>query len=91
MDLQDPPLDPRSNPANLLEVIWQMKDAGLNWSCYYHIRDYHVTYEQFRAFFSPQGASFMTRWWNRMPQFDGLFDYQDRVRPSSSPSNCCPA
>jgi hypothetical protein len=24
----------------------------------------------------------MTRWWNRMPQFDGLFDYQNRVRPS---------
>ena len=24
----------------------------------------------------------MTRWWNRMPQFDGLFDYQDRVPPS---------
>src|SRR5262249_18968368 len=24
----------------------------------------------------------MTRWWNRMPQFDGLFDFQDNVRPS---------
>ena len=24
----------------------------------------------------------MTRWWNRMPQFDGLFDFQNRVRPS---------
>ena len=82
MDLQDPPLDPRFQPCYLLEVIWQMKDAGLNLSCYYHIRDFHVTYEQFAPFFSPQGASFMTRWWNRMPQFDGLFDYQNRVRPS---------
>jgi len=82
MDLQDPPLDPRFQPSYLLEVVWQMKDAGLNWSCYYHIRDYHVAYEQFAPFFSPQGASFMTRWWNRMPQFDGLFDYQNRVRPS---------
>jgi hypothetical protein len=82
MDLQDPPLDPRFQPCYLLEVIWQMKDAGLNWSCYYHIRDYHVAHEQFAPFFSPQGAAFMTRWWNRMPQFDGLFDYQNRVRPS---------
>jgi len=24
----------------------------------------------------------MTRWWNRMPQFDGLFDYQNTARPA---------
>ena len=24
----------------------------------------------------------MARWWNRMPQFDGLFDYQGTVRPA---------
>jgi len=24
----------------------------------------------------------MGRWWNRMPQFDGLFDYQNTVRPA---------
>ena len=24
----------------------------------------------------------MTRWWNRMPQFDGLFDYQNQIRPA---------
>jgi hypothetical protein len=24
----------------------------------------------------------MARWWNRMPQFDGLFDYQNQVRPT---------
>jgi hypothetical protein len=24
----------------------------------------------------------MTRWWNRQPQFDGLFDYQNQVRPA---------
>jgi xylan 1,4-beta-xylosidase len=82
MDLQDPPLDPRFQPCYLLEVIWQMKEAGLDGSCYYHIRDYHVVYEQFAPFMSPQGTAFMTRWWNRMPQFDGLFDYQNRVRPS---------
>src|SRR6202035_359324 len=38
--------------------------------------------EQFKPFMSEQGAAFMTRWWNRMPQFDGLFDYQNQVRPT---------
>src|SRR5262249_55632035 len=82
MDLQTPPLDPRFQPCYILETIWQMKDAGLDWSCYYHIRDYHVEYDMFAPFLSAKGAAFMTRWWNRMPQFDGLFDYQDQVRPS---------
>jgi xylan 1,4-beta-xylosidase len=59
-----------------------MKDSGLDWSCYYHIRDYHVEYEQFAPFMSPKGAAFMTRWWNSMPQFDGLFDNQNTTRPA---------
>jgi xylan 1,4-beta-xylosidase len=63
-------------------VIWQMKDAGLDYSCYYHIRDWYVDFEQFAPFFSAQGTAFMTRWWNRMPQFDGLFDYQNNIRPA---------
>ncbi|HZW31451.1 MAG TPA: hypothetical protein VFF52_12140 [Isosphaeraceae bacterium] len=82
MDLQNPPLDPRFQPCYILETIWQMKDAGLGWSCYYHIRDYQVDYDRFARFMSPRGTAFMTRWWNRMPQFDGLFDYQNQVRPS---------
>jgi len=82
MDLMNPPRDPRFQPAFVCETIWQMKDAGLDWSCYYHIRDWHVDLEQFKPFMSPQGAAFMARWWNRMPQFDGLFDYQNHVRPS---------
>ncbi len=82
MDLQDPPLDPRFQPCYLIEVIWQMKDGGLDGSCYYQIRDFHVEYDKFAPFMSPGGAAFMTRWWNRMPQFDGLFDFQNRVRPS---------
>jgi len=82
MDLMNPPLDPRFQPCYVLETIWQMKDAGLDWSCYYHIRDYHVRFEQFAPFFSARGAAFMARWWNRMPQFDGLFDFQNQVRPA---------
>jgi len=31
---------------------------------------------------SPEGDAFMTKWWNRMPQFDGLFDFQNTVRPA---------
>jgi hypothetical protein len=82
MDLQDPPLDPRFQPCYILETVWQMKAARLDYSCYYHIRDFHVNHEQFTPFMSSQGTAFMTRWWNRMPQFDGLFDFQNRVRPS---------
>jgi hypothetical protein len=82
MDLTNPPLDPRFQPCFVAEVIWQMKEAALDYSCYYHIRDWHVSFEQFAPFMSPQGTAFMTRWWNRRPQFDGLFDYQDNVRPA---------
>jgi hypothetical protein len=82
MDLTNPPLDPNFQPAFVCETIWQMKEALLDYSCYYHIRDWHVSFEQFEPFMSEPGTAFMTRWWNRMPQFDGLFDYQNHVRPS---------
>ena len=82
MDLTNPPLDPRFQPCYLAEVLWQMKDAGLDYSCYYHIRDWYVSYDQFTPFMSARGTAFMTRWWNRMPQFDGLFDYQNQIRPA---------
>ena len=82
MDLTNPPLDPRFQPCFISEVIWQMKDAGLDYSCYYHIRDWHVEMDRYLKFMSPRGVAFMARWWNRMPQFDGLFDYQNTPRPS---------
>ena len=82
MDLMNPPLDPRFQPCYVAEVIWQMKEAGLDYSCYYHIRDWYVDFDRFAQFMSPQGTAFMARWWNRMPQFDGLFDYQNHVRPA---------
>jgi hypothetical protein len=82
MDLTNPPLDPRFQPCYIAEVVWQMLDASLDYSCYYHIRDYYVDFDRFSKFFSPHGTAFMARWWNRMPQFDGLFDYQNRLRPS---------
>jgi hypothetical protein len=82
MDLMRPPLDKRFQPAFVCETIWRMKEAGLDCSCYYHIRDWYVNPQQFEPFMSTHGAAFMARWWNRMPQFDGLFDYQNQVRPA---------
>jgi hypothetical protein len=82
MNLSTPPSDPRIQPCFVAETIWQMKDAGLDYSCYYHIRDYHVDRDRFARFMSPKGASSMAAWWNRMPQYDGLFDYQNTVRPA---------
>ena len=82
MDLMNPVRDPRFQPAFLCETVWQVKDAGLDYSCYYHIRDWHVDLPKFEPFMSKRGAAFMARWWNRMPQFDGLFDYQNHIRPS---------
>jgi xylan 1,4-beta-xylosidase len=82
VDLTNPPLDPRFQPCYIAETIWEMKEGGLDYSCYYHIRDWYVSFEGFARFMSEPGTAFMARWWNRMPQFDGLFDYQNRVRPS---------
>ena len=82
MDLSNPPTDVRFQPCFVAEVIWQMKEAGLDYSCYYHIRDYHVSFEPFARFMSPGGTAFMYKWWNRRPQYDGLFDYQNTVRPT---------
>jgi hypothetical protein len=82
MSLSNPVQDPRFQPAYIAETTYQMLDAGLDYSCYYHIRDYYVDVKKFSEFMSPHGAAFMGRWWNRMPQFDGLFDYQNTVRPA---------
>ena len=32
----------------------------------------------------------MARWWNEMPQYDGLYDNQDRVRPAYYAFNFSP-
>lgn len=82
VDLFNPILDPRFQPCYVAETIWQMKEAGLDWSCYYHIRDWYVSFETFSRFFSAKGTAFMTRWWNRQAQFSGLIDYQNQLRPA---------
>ncbi|MGA3263571.1 MAG: hypothetical protein ABSC47_05950 [Terracidiphilus sp.] len=59
-----------------------MKASGLTYSCYYHIRDCHLDRDRMAPFFSPGGVSFFASWWNRMPQYSGLFDYQNVMRPA---------
>lgn len=82
MALRDPPQNPQFQPCYILETIYQMKEGGLDYSCYYHIRDYQIDPDSFARFMSPRGVALMARWWNRSTQWDGLFDYNGRARPS---------
>ena len=74
--------DPRFQPCFIAETAWQMKEAGLDYSCYYHIRDYPVEWSAFAGFMSPQALMTQAKWWDFMPQYLGLFDYQNTLRPS---------
>jgi hypothetical protein len=82
MALRDPPQDPQFQPAYIIETAYQMKEGGLDYSCYYHIRDYQIDPASFAHFMSAHGVALMARWWNRSTQWDGLFDYNGRIRPS---------
>jgi xylan 1,4-beta-xylosidase len=74
--------DPRFQPCYVAETIYQMKEAGLDFGCYYQIRDYPVVQETFDRFMTPRGSAGMAKWWNRNHQNSGLFDYQSNVRPA---------
>jgi len=82
MSLSKPRTEPAYQPAFTLETIAQMRAAGLDYAAYYHIRDWHVSPEQFGRFMSPAGNRNMTNWWNLTPQYDGLFDFQGVMRPT---------
>jgi len=82
MDLGNPILDPNFQPAFVLETTQSFYQKGLTRSSYYQIRDYFVDPNAFLPFFSPAGTGFMAHWWNEMPQFDGLYDKQNRARPA---------
>jgi hypothetical protein len=60
MALTHPPSDPAFQPSFIAETAWQMKDGGLDYSCYYHIRYYHVLHEVFGRFMSPHGNAEMS-------------------------------
>jgi xylan 1,4-beta-xylosidase len=82
MDLFKPILNPYFQPAFILETTRAFYDAGLTASAYYQIRDCYVDQAMFSRFLSARGTANMARWWNEMPQYDGLYDNQDRVRPA---------
>jgi hypothetical protein len=82
MSLDNPILNPYFQPAFVLETTLGFYKKGLSRSSYYHIRDYLVDPVQFSRFMSPSDTAFMTHWWNEMPQYDGLYDNQDRLRPA---------
>jgi hypothetical protein len=82
MSLGNPVLKPYFQPAFVLETTAGFYREGLSRSAYYHIRDYFVDSKLFSPFMSAHGTMFMAHWWNVMPQYDGLYDNQDRVRPA---------
>jgi hypothetical protein len=82
MSLGNPVLDPYFQPAFILETTLGFYQKGLSRSSYYHIRDDFVDVAKFSGFMSKSGTAFMAHWWNEMPQYDGLYDNQNRVRPA---------
>jgi len=82
MSLWNPVMDPYFQPAFVLETTLGFYKQGLSRSAYYHARDYFVDPAQFSGWMSEHGTASMARWWNEMPQYDGLWDNQDRVRPA---------
>jgi xylan 1,4-beta-xylosidase len=84
MSLDRPHLEPAFQPAFILQTTLAFHEEGLSRSAYYHIRDFYVDGEVFSKFESPAGVALITNWWNIMPQYDGLWDHQGRVRPAYS-------
>jgi len=82
MSLGNPIMNPYFQPAFVLQTTLGFYKKGLTRSSYYHIRDYFVDPAVFSKFLSGRGTAFMARWWNEMPQYDGLYDNQGRVRPA---------
>jgi xylan 1,4-beta-xylosidase len=82
MSLSEPRPEPAFQPCFILETTRRMLEAGLDLSAYYQIRDRHVSPAEIGGFLSPPGTRAMVDWWNRTPQYDGLFDFQGVLRPS---------
>jgi len=78
----EPDHEPVFSAAFVLQTTLGFYKKGLTRSSYYHIRDYFVDPAVFSKFLSGRGTAFMARWWNEMPQYDGLYDNQGRVRPA---------
>src|SRR5262249_45075578 len=82
MSLGNPAPAPGFQPAFVLETTAGFYEEGLSRSAYYHIRDVFVDPAKFSPWMSAKGTEFMAHWWNVMPQEDGLWDNQGRLRPA---------
>ncbi|HTS71251.1 MAG TPA: hypothetical protein VMO17_19915 [Terriglobia bacterium] len=82
MSLDAPVLNPSFQPAFILETTLGFYREHLTRAAYYHIRDYFVDAPTFARFMSARGTADMAHWWNEMPQYDGLYDNQNRPRPA---------
>ncbi len=82
VSLRDMVQDPQFQPAYLIEATYGMKNAGLSYSNYYHIRDTFFFPKLFLPFFPKDETYRQLFFWNYRPQPLGLFDLQDRVRPA---------
>jgi beta-xylosidase len=75
-------VDPRFQSALIAEATYQMKRSGVDLSCYYHIRDYHIDVDEFLKFYPEKDTLDQERFWEQRPIYLGLFDFQNRVRPA---------
>ncbi|MGH9448958.1 MAG: GH39 family glycosyl hydrolase, partial [Terriglobia bacterium] len=82
MSLSNPDLNPYFQPAFIMENTYDFYKEGLTRSGYYHIRDFFVDPKGVLLFTSQAGSALTEHWWNVMPQYDGLYDNQGRVRPA---------
>lgn len=76
-----PNVDPYYQPAFVMETTRVFYEAGLEGAAFFHIRDYFVDEKEFTPWMSAKGTANMARWWNEMPQYEGIYDNQDRVKP----------
>jgi xylan 1,4-beta-xylosidase len=80
LDVFNPNMDPRFQPAFILEATKVFEDEGLSASGYYEIRDYYVDPADF-TFLSKRHLGLFVDLFDTLPCL-GLFDNQGRVRPS---------
>ena len=76
-----PNVNPYFQPAFVLETTRAFYETGLGGAAFFHIRDYFVDEKEFTPFMSIKGSADMARWWDEMPQYEGIYDNQDRVKP----------
>jgi hypothetical protein len=65
--------------AFVASAILGMIEAGLDWSCYYHVWDQTAYLDQFRPFFAD--PTIMTKHWNEIPHRFGMFGVEGEARP----------